>query len=50
MNKKNYKIFEQNEVYTDTFLFLGEFEVIPRNVIDQFFCVLYNFPEDKDIN
>ena len=27
--EKAYKIFEQNEVYTDAFPLLGEFEVIP---------------------
>ena len=51
--EKAYKIFEQNEVYTDAFSLLGEFEVVPPNVIDlleQFLCHLYSFPEDKDIN
>ena len=55
--EKAYKIFEQNEVYTDALSLLGEFEVVPPNVIDlleQFVCHLYNFlyvsPEDKYIN
>ena len=51
--EKAYKIFEQNEIYTDAFSLLGEFEVVPPNVIDlleQFVCHLYNFSEDKDIN
>ena len=51
--EKAYKIFEQNEVYTDALSLLSEFEVVPPNVIDpleQFICHLYNFPEDKDIN
>ena len=51
--EKVYKIFEQNEVYTDAFLLLGDFELVPPNVInllEQFVCQLYNFPEDKDIN
>ena len=51
--EKAYKIFEQNEIYTDAFLLLGDFGVVPPNVIDlleQFVCHLYNFPEDKDIS
>ena len=32
--EKAYKIFEQNEVYTDALSLLGEFEVVPPNVID----------------
>ena len=42
--EKAHKIFEQNEVYTDAFSLLGEFEVVPPNVIDlleQFVCHLY---------
>ena len=51
--EKVYKIFEQNEVYTDALSLLGEFEVVPSNIInllETFVCYLYNFPEDKDIN
>ena len=41
--EKAYKIFGQNEVYADAFPLLGEFEVVPPNVIDlleQFVCHL----------
>ena len=51
--EKSYKIFEQDEVYTDAFSLLGEFEVVPPNVIDllvQFICHLHNLPEHKDID
>ena len=40
-------------MYTDAFLLLGEFKIVPPNVIDfleQFICHLYNFQENKDIN
>ena len=48
--EKSYKIFEQDEVYTDAFSLLGEFEVVPPNVIDllvQFICHLHNLPNTK---
>ena len=34
--EKAYNIFEQNEVCTDAFPLLDEFEVVPTNVIDLF--------------
>ena len=48
--EKAHKIFEQNEVYTDAFSRLGEFEPNVIDFLEQFVCHLYNFPEDKDIN
>ena len=32
--EKVYKIFEQNEVYTDAFFLLGDFELVPPNAIN----------------
>ena len=51
--RKNFKIFEQNEICAGAFSLLAEFEVVPPKVIDlleQFVCHVYDFPEDKDIN